>query len=36
MNFSKIQSQVFLNINLFIKNYLARSLKICDSYYRNL
>ena len=31
MDFSQIQSQISLNINLFIKNYLDRSLEICDS-----
>ena len=29
MNFFQIQSQMALNIDLFIKNYLALSLRIC-------
>ena len=31
MDFSRIQSQISLNIDFFMKNYLARSLKICGS-----
>ena len=31
MDFFQIQSQTFLNIDLFIKNYFAWSLKIYDS-----
>ena len=38
MDFSQIQSQKFLNIDFFIKNYLAQSLEICStqSGYRHL
>ena len=31
MNFFQIQSQASLNIDMFMGNYLARSLKICGS-----
>ena len=32
MDFFRIQSQTSLNIDLFVKNYLARTLKICGSW----
>ena len=37
MDFSQIESQTFLNIHLFINNYLGQSFKIGGSYsdYRN-
>ena len=32
MDFSQIQSQISSNIDIFMKNYLVRTLKICGNY----
>ena len=30
MDFSQVQPQTYLNIDLYIKNYLVSTIKICD------